>query len=62
MLLNYIGWGVSVIAAVAIGLLIGSVPRRRKEEKLLATAREEADQTKKEKLGHQLKGVSLRCA
>jgi len=50
VLLNYVGWGVSVIAAVAIGLLIGSVPRRRKEEKLLAAAREEADQTKKERL------------
>ena len=50
MLLNYIGWGVSVIAAVAIGLLIGSVPRRRKEEQFLAAAREEAEQTRKEKL------------
>jgi len=50
VLLNYIGWGVSVIAAVAIGLLIGSVPRRRKEEQFLAAAREEAEQTRKEKL------------
>lgn len=50
MLLNYIGWGVSVVAAVAIGFLIGIVPRRRKEEKLLAAAREEAEQTKKESL------------
>lgn len=50
MLLNYIGWGVSVLAAVAIGVLIGSIPRRRKEAALLATAQEEADRLKKETL------------
>ncbi|MGB2982303.1 MAG: ribonuclease Y [Candidatus Bipolaricaulia bacterium] len=50
MLLNYIGWGISVIAAVAIGFLIGSVPRRHKEEKILSAAKEEAEQTKKETL------------
>ncbi len=50
MLLNYIGWGVSVIAAVAIGFLIGNIPRRRKEDKLLAAARDEIEQNKKQKL------------
>ncbi len=50
MLLTYVGWGVSVLAAIAIGLLIGSVPRRRKEETILSAAQEEADKLKKERL------------
>ena len=50
MLLTYIGWGVSVVAAIAIGFLIGTVPRKRKEEEILATANEEADRVKKESL------------
>ncbi len=49
-MIEYIGWGMSLVAAIAVGLLIGSVPRRRKEEEILKTAREEADQIKKEKL------------
>ena len=49
-LMEYIGWGMSLVAAVAIGLLIGSVRRKRKEEMLLQTAREEAEQLKREML------------
>jgi len=48
--LTYIGWGVSVVAAIAIGLLIGSVPRKRKEETILTAAQEEAEKLKKEHL------------
>ena len=40
----------SLVAAIAVGFLIGSVPRKRKEEEILNTAREEADQIKKERL------------
>lgn len=50
MIVNYIGWGMSVVAALVIGLLIGGIPRKRKETELLAVAREEAEQMKKEKL------------
>ena len=50
MFLTYIGWGVSVVAAIAIGLLIGSVPRKRKEETILTAAQEEAEKLKKEHL------------
>ena len=50
MLLNYVGWGISVVAAIAIGFLIGSIPRKHKEEKILSSAREEADKLKKENL------------
>jgi len=46
----YIGWGMSLIAAVAIGFLVGSVPRRRKEGEILAAAQEDAEQLKAEKL------------
>ena len=49
-MIEYIGWGMSLIAAIAIGFLVGSIPRRRKEEDLLEAAREEAEQTKKERL------------
>jgi ribonuclease Y len=48
--IEYIGWGMSLVAAIAVGLLIGSVPRKHKEEEILKTAREEADQIKKETL------------
>jgi len=40
----------SVVAAVAIGYLVGSIPRGRKAEQLLATAQEEAEQLKRETL------------
>lgn len=50
MLLNYIGWGISVVAAIAIGFLVGTIPRRRKEQKILASANEQAEQLKKESL------------
>jgi len=48
--IEYIGWGMSLVAAIAIGLLVGSIPRKRKEEDLLKTAQEEAEQIKKERL------------
>jgi len=50
VLLNYVGWGISAVAAVAIGFLIGNIPRKRKEDKILSSARDEAEQMKKEKL------------
>lgn len=50
MLLNYIGWGISVVAAIAVGFLVGTIPRRRKEQKILASANEQAEQLKKESL------------
>ena len=46
----YIGFGMSVVAAIVMGLLLGSVPRKRKEGEILAAAQEEAEQIKKEKL------------
>ena len=49
-MIEYIGWGMSLVAAVAVGFLIGSIPRRRKEEEILKAAQEEADRLKKEKL------------
>jgi len=49
-LYTYIGFGMSLVAAIAIGFLLGGIPRRRKEEKILSSAREEADQLKKEEL------------
>jgi len=48
--IGYIGWGMSLVAAIAVGLLIGSIPRKRKEAEILETAREEAEQIKKETL------------
>jgi len=48
--IDYIGFGIGLAAAIAIGFLIGSVPRKRKAEKLLASAQEEAEKLKKEKL------------
>jgi ribonucrease Y len=47
---TYIGLGISLLAAIAIGFLLGSIPRKRKEGELLAAAQEEAEQMKKEKL------------
>jgi len=46
----YIGFGMSVVAAIVMGLLLGIVPRKRKEGEILAAAQEEAEQIKKEKL------------
>jgi len=40
----------SLAAAIAIGFLIGSIPRKRRAERLLASAQEEAEKLKKEKL------------
>ncbi|MCX6098439.1 MAG: Rnase Y domain-containing protein, partial [Candidatus Bipolaricaulota bacterium] len=48
--LNTVSAIVSLVAAVFIGLLIGSVPRRRREAEIVAQAEEEADRLKKEKL------------
>ena len=44
---TYIGFGMSLIAAVAMGFLFGGIPRKRKEGELLVAAQEEAEQTKK---------------
>ena len=49
-LYTYIGFGMSLLAAIAIGFLLGGIPRRRKEEKILEAAHEEAEQMKKEEL------------
>ena len=46
----YVGWGMSLVAAIAVGLLIGSIPRKRKETEIVSAARDEAEQLKKEKL------------
>jgi ribonuclease Y len=46
----YIGLGISVVAAICLGYLLGSIPRRRKVEELLAAAQEEAEQLRKEKI------------
>ena len=48
--LTYVGLAVSLVAAVLIGLLLGSIPRRRREGEILAAAQEEAEQLKKEML------------
>jgi len=50
VIINYIGLGMSLAAAIAIGFLIGSIPRKRRAERLLASAQEEAEKLKKEKL------------
>jgi len=48
--IDYIGFGIGLAAAIALGFLIGSIPRKRKAERLLASAQEEAEKLKKEKL------------
>lgn len=48
--IRYIGIGLGALAALVLGYLLGSIPRRRKEQELLATATEQADQLKKETL------------
>jgi ribonuclease Y len=48
--IEYIGWGMSLVAAIGVGFLIGSIPRKRKEAEILETAREEAETIKKETL------------
>ena len=40
----------SLVAAIGVGLLIGSIPRKRKEAEILETAQEEAEKLKKETL------------
>jgi ribonuclease Y len=40
----------SLVAAIGVGFLIGSIPRKRKEAEILETAREEAETIKKETL------------
>ncbi|MEW5825860.1 MAG: ribonuclease Y [Candidatus Bipolaricaulota bacterium] len=46
--LNYVMLAVSLIASVGIGLLVGTVPRRRREAEILAAAQEEAERLKRE--------------
>jgi ribonuclease Y len=49
-MLQWVGLGVSIAAAICLGYLLGSIPRRRKVNDLLATAKEEAEQLKREKI------------
>ncbi len=49
-MIGYIGIGVSLLAAGALGYLLGSIFRKKRVEELLAAAQEEAEQLKKEKL------------
>ncbi|HHE51667.1 MAG TPA: DUF3552 domain-containing protein, partial [Candidatus Acetothermia bacterium] len=44
--IGYIGLGLCIIAGLAAGYLIGSVPRRRKEEEYLEQAKEEVERLK----------------
>jgi ribonuclease Y len=46
----YIIFGTSLVAAIAMGFVLGSIPRRRKEGEFLAAAQEEAEQVKNERL------------
>ena len=46
----YLGLAMSLIAAVAMGFLLGSIPRKRRENEILEAAKEEAEQIKKETL------------
>jgi len=50
MLIVYIGSAMALIAAIAIGYMIGSINRGKRVDKLLAAAQEEAEQLKNEKL------------
>ena len=47
---TYIGFGMSLLAAIVMGFLLGGIPRRRKEGEIIAAAEEEADRLQKEKL------------
>jgi ribonuclease Y len=49
-MIGYIGLGLSLLAALALGYLLGSIPRKKKTERFLAAAQEEAATLKKEKL------------
>jgi len=49
-MLQWIGLGISIVAAVCLGYLLGSIPRRRRVNDLLSSAQEEAEQLKKEKI------------
>lgn len=49
-LIGYIGLGLSIPAALALGYLLGGIPRKHKEEILLQEAQEEADALKREKI------------
>jgi len=48
--IGYIGLAVSLVAAVALGYLIGRIPRTKRVEEMLAEAQEEAEQLKKQTL------------
>ena len=46
----YLGLAMSLIAAIAMGFLLGNIPRKRREDEILEAAKEEAEQIKKETL------------
>jgi len=45
-----LAWGGTIAGAIALGFLVGMVPRRRKEAELLASAQEEAERVQRETL------------
>lgn len=47
--IGYVGFGLGALSAFALGFLLGSIPRKREAEALLAAAQEEAEQLKKQK-------------
>jgi len=49
-LVRYIGIGLGALAALVLGYLLGSIPRRRREQELLTAATDQADQIKRERL------------
>jgi len=46
----YVGLGVSLLAAIAIGFLLGSIPRKHREGEIRTAAEEEGERLKKETL------------
>jgi len=46
--MTYLGLAMALVAAIAMGFLLGIIPRRKKEREIVAAAQEEADQLKKE--------------
>ncbi len=49
-MIEYIGMAISVLAAAALGLALGSIPRRKRLAELQKAAQEETEQLKREKI------------